>query len=63
LRLPAENLLLGERRLKKLLSAFNTQRFSIPDSLGLAECLDEALRYARGVAFGKSPSAIPGMRC
>ena len=47
--LPAENLLLGEGGLKKLLSAFNTQRCLNPSiSLGLAEgAFDEALRYAR----------------
>src|SRR4029079_1505067 len=47
--LPAENLLLAEGGLKKLLSAFNTQRCLNPSiSLGLAEgAFDEALRYAR----------------
>ena len=63
--LPAENLLLAEGGLKKLLSAFNTQRCLNPSiSLGLAEgAFDEALRYARErSAFGKPIGEFQGMR-
>ena len=63
--LPAENLLLAEGGLKKLLSAFNTQRCLNPSiSLGLAEgAFDEALRYARErAAFGKPIGEFQGMR-
>ena len=63
--LPAENLLLGEGGLKKLLSAFNTQRCLNPSiSLGLAEgAFDEALRYARERhAFGRPIGEFQGMR-
>ena len=63
--LPAENLLLGEGGLKKLLSAFNTQRCLNPSiSLGLAEgAFDEALRYARErAAFGRPIGEFQGMR-
>ena len=63
--LPAENLLLGEGGLKKLLSAFNTQRCLNPSiSLGLAEgAFDEALRYARErSAFGRPIGEFQGMR-
>jgi alkylation response protein AidB-like acyl-CoA dehydrogenase len=63
--LPAENLLLGEGGLKKLLSAFNTQRCLNPSiSLGLAEgAFDEALRYARERhAFGRPIGDFQGLR-
>jgi alkylation response protein AidB-like acyl-CoA dehydrogenase len=63
--LPAENLLLGEGGLKKLLSAFNTQRCLNPSiSLGLAEgAFDEALRYARErTAFNRPIGEFQGMR-
>ncbi len=63
--LPAENLLLGEGGLKKLLSAFNTQRCLNPSiSLGLAEgAFDEALRYARArTAFNRPIGEFQGMR-
>ena len=63
--LPEQNLLLGEGGLKRLLSAFNTQRCLNPAiSLGLAEgAFDEALRYARDrVAFGRPIGEFQGMR-
>src|ERR1700761_8591738 len=63
--LPAENLLLGPGSLKKLLSAFNTQRCLNPAiSLGLAEgAFSEALSYARSrTAFGRSIGQFQGMR-
>lgn len=63
--LPAENLLLGPGSLKKLLSAFNTQRCLNPAiSLGLAEgAFTEALIYARDrQAFGRSIGQFQGMR-
>ncbi|MGB6446854.1 MAG: acyl-CoA dehydrogenase family protein [Xanthobacteraceae bacterium] len=63
--LPAENLLLGAGSLKKLLSAFNTQRCLNPAiSLGLAEgAFAEALSYARKrTAFGRSIGQFQGMR-
>jgi alkylation response protein AidB-like acyl-CoA dehydrogenase len=63
--LPAENLLLSEGGLKKLLSAFNTQRCLNPSiSLGLAEgALDEALNYARErTAFNRPIGEFQGMR-
>jgi alkylation response protein AidB-like acyl-CoA dehydrogenase len=63
--LPAENLLLGPGSLKKLLSAFNTQRCLNPAiSLGLAEgAFAEALSYARKrTAFGRSIGQFQGMR-
>lgn len=63
--LPVENLLLGEGGLKKLLSAFNTQRCLNPSiSLGLAEgAFDEALRYARErQAFGRPIGEFQGLR-
>jgi alkylation response protein AidB-like acyl-CoA dehydrogenase len=63
--LPEENLLLGPGSLKKLLSAFNTQRCLNPAiSLGLAEgAFTEALGYARSrQAFGRSIGQFQGMR-
>jgi alkylation response protein AidB-like acyl-CoA dehydrogenase len=63
--LPEENLLLGPGSLKKLLSAFNTQRCLNPAiSLGLAEgAFAEALAYARSRhAFGRSIGQFQGMR-
>jgi len=63
--LPEENLLLGPGSLKKLLSAFNTQRCLNPAiSLGLAEgAFTEALAYARSrQAFGRSIGQFQGMR-
>lgn len=64
-KLPEENLLLGPGSLKKLLSAFNTQRCLNPAiSLGLAEgAFAEALAYARSrTAFGHSIGQFQGMR-
>jgi len=63
--LPEDNLLLGPGSLKKLLSAFNTQRCLNPAiSLGLAEgAFTEALAYARSrQAFGRSIGEFQGMR-
>ena len=63
--LPPENLLLGPGSLKKLLSAFNTQRCLNPAiSLGLAEgAFTDALAYARSrKAFGRSIGEFQGMR-
>jgi alkylation response protein AidB-like acyl-CoA dehydrogenase len=63
--IPEENLLLGAGGLKKLLSAFNTQRCLNPAiSLGLAEgAFAEALAYARSrQAFGRSIGQFQGMR-
>jgi alkylation response protein AidB-like acyl-CoA dehydrogenase len=63
--LPAENLLLGAGSLKKLLSAFNTQRCLNPSiSLGLAEgAFDESLRYAADrKAFDQPIGTFQGMR-
>src|SRR6201995_745004 len=63
--LPEENLLLGPGSLKKLLSAFNTQRCLNPAiSLGLEEgVLTEPLLYARSRhAFGRSIGQFQGMR-
>lgn len=63
--LPDENLLLGPGSLKKLLSAFNTQRCLNPAiSLGISEgAFAEALAYARSrKAFGRSIGDFQGMR-
>jgi alkylation response protein AidB-like acyl-CoA dehydrogenase len=63
--LAEDNLLLGPGSLKKLLSAFNTQRCLNPAiSLGLAEgAFTEALTYARNrTAFGRSIGQFQGMR-
>ncbi|MCX7310631.1 MAG: acyl-CoA dehydrogenase family protein [Alphaproteobacteria bacterium] len=63
--LPTENLLLGSGSLKKLLSAFNTQRCLNPAiSLGLAEgAFAEALSYAQNrTAFGRRIGEFQGLR-
>jgi alkylation response protein AidB-like acyl-CoA dehydrogenase len=63
--LPLENLVLREDGMKKLLSAFNTQRCLNPAiCLGLAEgALEEAVRYMRDrSAFGKKIGDFQGMR-
>jgi alkylation response protein AidB-like acyl-CoA dehydrogenase len=63
--LPGENLLLGPGSLKKLLSAFNTQRCLNPAiSLGISEgAFAEALAYAKSrKAFGRSIGEFQGMR-
>ena len=63
--LAEENLLLGPGSLKKLLSAFNTQRCLNPAiSLGISEgAFAEALSYARSrKAFGRSIGEFQGMR-
>lgn len=63
--LPLENLLLREDGMKKLLSAFNTQRCLNPAiCLGLAEgALEEAVRYMRDrSAFGRKIGDFQGMR-
>jgi alkylation response protein AidB-like acyl-CoA dehydrogenase len=63
--LPEENLLLGPGSLKRLLSAFNTQRCLNPAiSLGLAEgAFTEALSYAKTrKAFGRPIGEFQGMR-
>lgn len=63
--LPRENLVIEREGMKKLLSAFNTQRCLNPAiSLGLAEgAFDESLKYARErTAFGKSIGDFQGMR-
>ena len=63
--LPEENLLLGPGSLKRLLSAFNTQRCLNPAiSLGIAEgAFSEALSYARSrIAFGRQIGEFQGMR-
>lgn len=63
--LPLENLVLKEDGMKKLLSAFNTQRCLNPAiCLGLAEgALEEAVRYMRDrSAFGQKIGDFQGMR-
>jgi alkylation response protein AidB-like acyl-CoA dehydrogenase len=63
--LPLENLVLKEDGMKKLLSAFNTQRCLNPAiCLGLAEgALEEAVRYMRDrSAFGRKIGDFQGMR-
>jgi len=63
--LPLENLVLREDGMKKLLSAFNTQRCLNPAiCLGLAEgALEEAVRYMRDrSAFGQKIGDFQGMR-
>ena len=63
--LPLENLVLREDGMKKLLSAFNTQRCLNPAiCLGLAEgALEEAVRYMRDrSAFGRKIGDFQGMR-
>jgi alkylation response protein AidB-like acyl-CoA dehydrogenase len=63
--LPLENLVLRDNGMKRLLSAFNTQRCLNPAiCLGLAEgALEEAVRYMRDrSAFGKKIGDFQGMR-
>jgi alkylation response protein AidB-like acyl-CoA dehydrogenase len=63
--LPLENLVLREDGMKKLLSAFNTQRCLNPAiCLGLAEgALEEAVRYMRDrSAFGSKIGDFQGLR-
>ena len=62
---PLENLVIKENGLKKLMSAFNTQRCLNPSiSLGLAEgAFEEAVKYARDrTAFGRPIGEFQGMR-
>lgn len=63
--LPHENLVIERDGMRKLLSAFNTQRCLNPSiSLGLAEgAFDVALAYAKDrTAFGRQIGAFQGMR-
>jgi alkylation response protein AidB-like acyl-CoA dehydrogenase len=63
--LPLENLVVRDDGLRRLLSAFNTQRCLNPSiSLGLAEgAFDEAVRYMRErSAFGRPIGDFQGMR-
>ena len=63
--IPLENLVLKEDGMKRLLSAFNTQRCLNPAiCLGLAEgALEEAVRYMRDrSAFGRKIGDFQGMR-
>jgi len=63
--LPLENLVLKEDGMRKLLSAFNTQRCLNPAiCLGLAEgALEEAVRYMRDrSAFGQKIGEFQGLR-
>jgi alkylation response protein AidB-like acyl-CoA dehydrogenase len=63
--LPLENLVIRGNGMKKLLSAFNTQRCLNPAiCLGLAEgALEEAVRYMRDrSAFGRKIGDFQGMR-
>jgi len=63
--LPLENLVIRDDGMKRLLSAFNTQRCLNPAiCLGLAEgALEEAVRYMRDrSAFGKKIGDFQGMR-
>jgi len=63
--LPRENLVIERDGMKKLLSAFNTQRCLNPAiSLGLAEgAFDESIKYARErTAFGRPIGEFQGMR-
>lgn len=65
LEVPLENLVIQENGLKKLMSAFNTQRCLNPSiSLGLAEgAFEEATKYARQrEAFGRPIGEFQGMR-
>ena len=65
LELPRENLIIDGNGMKKLLSAFNTQRCLNPSiSLGLAEgAFDESLKFAQErTAFGKAIGDFQGMR-
>ena len=63
--LPIENLVIRDNGMKRLLSAFNTQRVLNPAiCLGLAEgATEEAIRYMRDrSAFGKKISDFQGLR-
>ena len=63
--LPLENLVLRDNGMKRLLSAFNTQRCLNPAiCLGLAEgALEEAVRYMRDrPAFGRKIGDFQGLR-
>ncbi|HTP97603.1 MAG TPA: acyl-CoA dehydrogenase family protein [Burkholderiales bacterium] len=63
--IPAENVVLREHGMKKLLSAFNTQRCLNPSiCLGLAEgALEESVRYLRDrSAFGHPIGDFQGLR-
>lgn len=63
--LPLENLVLRDNGMKRLLSAFNTQRCLNPAiCLGLAEgALEEAVRYLRSrSAFGRKIGDFQGLR-
>jgi alkylation response protein AidB-like acyl-CoA dehydrogenase len=63
--LPLENLVIRDNGMKRLLSAFNTQRCLNPAiCLGLAEgALEEAVRYMRSrSAFGRPIGDFQGMR-
>jgi len=63
--LPFENLVVRENGMKRLLSAFNTQRCLNPAiCLGLAEgALEQAVRYMRErSAFGQKISGFQGLR-
>jgi alkylation response protein AidB-like acyl-CoA dehydrogenase len=63
--LPIENLVIRDNGMKRLLSAFNTQRVLNPAiCLGLAEgATEEAIRYMRDrSAFGKKISEFQGLR-
>ena len=62
---PAENVVIRDNGMKKLLSAFNTQRCLNPSiSLGLAEgAFEDALKYAKErEAFGRPIGNFQGMR-
>jgi alkylation response protein AidB-like acyl-CoA dehydrogenase len=63
--LPLENLVIREDGFRKLLTAFNTQRYLNPSiSLGLAEgAFDEAVSYVRErEIFGRALAASQGVR-
>ena len=63
--LPLENLVITDNGLKKLMSAFNTQRCLNPSiCLGLAEgAMEEAVKYLRDRrAFGRAIGDFQGMR-
>lgn len=63
--LPRENLIIERDGMKKLLTAFNTQRCMNPSvSLGLAEgAFEEAVKYTRErTIFGRPTGSMQGMR-
>lgn len=63
--LPRENLIIERDGMKKLLTAFNTQRCMNPSvSLGLAEgAFEEAVKYTRDrEIFGRPTGSMQGMR-